>query len=228
MSMSWVLASWCSVLRPVHRLTLDDASSLGRVMSRVVPWARLGRSAMWWTYLWRPFHQTATGTGGSHCETWRMGGSRTAWLVGGVERRFGWDGKRWDPIPWVASDHHVWAWRVHGGSWICVRSRSWGLAIWAEEDCRIIHRHHQDVLVASLRLLTSMSSGWLFASALRHRLSWKLVVGSVVSTSVLQWDAPRWWRWGRPLRPRHREVDHTIRGWPHLSCWLKLLVRPLS
>ena len=191
--MSWVLASWCSILRPVHRLTFDDASSLGRVMSRVVSWARLGRSAMWWTYLWRPFHQTATGTGGSHCETWRMGGSRTAWLVGGVERRFGWDGKRWDPIPWVASDHHMRAWGVHGRSWISVRSR--GLAVRPEEDCRIIHGHHQDILVACLWLLTTVSCRWLFPSTLRHRLPWKFVVGAVVAASMLQGYTSRRWCW---------------------------------
>ena len=60
LSMSWVLASWCSILRPIHRLTFDDASSLSRVVSWVVPWARLSRSAMGWSHLWCPLHQTAT------------------------------------------------------------------------------------------------------------------------------------------------------------------------
>ena len=193
MSMSRVLASWCSILRPVHRLTFDDASSLGRVMSRVVSWARLGRGAMWWTHLWRPFHQTATGTRGSHCETWRMRWSRTAWLVGRVKGRLRWDRKRWDPIPGVASDHHVWTGGVHRRSRISVRSR--GLAVWPEEDCRIIHGHHQDILVACLGLLTPMSCRRLFPGTLGHRLTRKLVVGAVVAASVLQWDASWCWCW---------------------------------
>ena len=223
-----MLTTGCSILRPVHRLALDDASTGSRVVSWVVPWARLGWAAVRWSHLWSSLHETSTWARRSHRETRWVRWCGTTWLACLVESWLWCDRERWNPVSWIASDHHVRAWRVHGGSWVCVWSRSWRLAIWAEEDCRIIHRHHQDVLVASLRLLTSMSSRWLFASTLRHRLTWKLVVGSVVTTSVLQRDAPRWWRWGRPLRPRHREVDHTIGGWPHLSCWLKLLVRPLS